>query len=353
MKSEGVQPPGGSGGGLRVAVVGATGVAGSTLLAVLADRGFPVAEVVPLASRRSAGQQVRFRDATLTVAELDASRLAGVDVAFFAAGAEVSRRFAPLVAAGGGLAVDKSSAFRQDPNVPLVVPEVNGHLLASHPSIVATPNCVAIPLTVALAPLHRAFGLRRLVVSTYQSASGGGRALVEELRSQERADVEGRVPSHSVYPHVLHGNVVPGGWTMHGAETDEERKVVAETRRVLDLPDLPVAVTTVRVPVVVGHGAAVWAEFTEPVDPDVARELLASAPGVRVVDDPQRQLYPTPRAAAGQDDVLVGRIRSDGAHPGGLAFFLCADNLRKGAATNAVQIAERVLGAEPVGAPAR
>jgi aspartate-semialdehyde dehydrogenase len=323
-----------------VGVVGATGAAGGTVLRILEERRFPLAELRCLASSRSAGTTVRFDGRELAVAEVSDQAIDGLDLVFFAAGSGTARRYAPVVAGNGGVAIDKSSAYRMDPDVPLVVPEVNAAELDGHHGIVANPNCVAIPLTVTLAPLHRAFGLQRLTVATYQAASGGGRALTAELREQERADAAGEPPSHTVYPHVLHGNVVPGGWTMHGDDTDEELKLIAETRRVLDLAGLPVSVTTVRVPVATGHSAAVWAEFAEPVRPDAARELLAAAAGVRVVDDPARQRYPTPRDAAGQDDVLVGRIRADIGRPGALALFLSVDNLRKGAATNAVQVGE-------------
>jgi len=339
--------------GVRVAVVGATGAAGSTVLRILQERLFPIAELLPLASARSAGSTVQFRGDSLTVREVCDEVLQGVDIAFFAAGSGTAKRFAPVVVAQGGVAVDKSSAYRMDPAVPLVVPEVNGELVGGAPGIVANPNCVAIPLTVALNPLHREFGLRRLTVATYQSASGGGRNLVGELREQEVADAERRVPEHTVYPHVLHGNVVPGGWSMHGLDNDEEVKVVQETRRVLGLPDLRVSVSTVRVPVAVGHSGAVWVEFDRPAGVEHARELLRSAPGVRYVDDPENQAYPTPRDAAGTDDVWVGRLRPDPGNPGGLALFWSADNLRKGAATNAVQVGELVLvrraAASPVG----
>jgi aspartate-semialdehyde dehydrogenase len=242
------------------------------------------------------------------------------------------------------VAIDKSSAYRADPDVPLVVPEVNAATLSAHRGIVANPNCVAIPLTVACAPLHRAFGLRRMTVSTYQAASGGGRNLAEELRSQQLADARGEAPDHHVYPHVLHGNVVPGGWTMEGDDTEEERKVAAETRRVLDLAELPISVTTVRVPVAVGHSAAVWLEFGVDVSPEAAREALLDAPGVCLLDDPATQSYPTPLQAVGQDQVLVGRVRADTGRPGAIALFVSVDNLRKGAATNAVQVGELVAG---------
>ena len=284
-----------------------------------------------------------FRGEPHTVAEVSDEALSGVSIAFFAAGSSTSARYAPVVAAGGGVAVDKSSYFRMDPSVPLIVPEVNGGLLTGGEGIIANPNCVAIPLTVALAPLHAAFGLRHITVATYQSASGGGHRLAAELAEQTRADAVGEPPKHSVYPHVLHGNVVPGGWAVDGADTEEELKVIEETRRVLGLPNLLASVTTVRVPVPIGHSAAVWAQFDTDVGAAQVRALLEHAAGVRVVDDPAVQKYPTPRDAAGTDDVLVGRIRDDAGAPGGIAMFLSVDNLRKGAATNAVQVAELAL----------
>ncbi|MDQ6847118.1 MAG: aspartate-semialdehyde dehydrogenase [Candidatus Dormibacteraeota bacterium] len=326
-----------------VAVVGATGAAGGTLLRVLEDRVFPIGDFRAFASARSAGALVRFRDHDVPVAEVDENALEGADIVFFAAGATTSRRFAPVVAADGGVAVDKSSAYRLDPDVPLVVPEVNPETIGRHPGIISNPNCVTIPLAVVLAPLHRHFGLRHLTVATYQAASGAGRALSAELAAQERDDAYGRPPQKAIYPHVLHGNVVPGGWPMIGADTEEETKVTAEVRRVLDTPELPISVTTVRVPVAVGHSAAVWIEFDQPASADEARRLLADAAGVLVVDDPESQQYPTPRAVAGSDEVHVGRIRADGSRENGLALFLAADNLRKGAATNAVQVAELLL----------
>ncbi len=326
-----------------VAVVGATGAAGGTLLRVLEDRVFPIGDFHALASARGAGAMVRFRDHDVAVGEANDDVLGNADIVFLAAGAGAARRFAPVVAAGGGVAVDKSSAYRMDATVPLVVPEVNAGALVGHSGIVANPNCVAIPLAVVLGPLHARFGLRHVTVATYQAASGGGRALAAELAAQERDDAYGRPPRHDVYPHVLHGNVVPGGWAMVGDDTEEETKVIAEVRRVLDLPELPIAATTVRVPVSVGHAAAVWAEFEDAVTAADARELLSRAAGVLVVDDPATQQYPTPRAVAGCDEVHVGRIRVDRSRDNGLALFLAVDNLRKGAATNAVQVAELLL----------
>jgi len=326
-----------------VAIVGATGAAGSTLVRVLGERGFPAAGLRLYASARSAGTHVSTHLGDIEVQALTGDALGGTDVVFFAAGAATSRRHAPRVAGAGGVAVDKSSAYRMDPAVPLVVPEVNAGSLTGHHGIVANPNCVAIPLTIVLAPLHHAYGLRQVTVATYQAATGAGKALVEELEAQTRDVAEGKEPAARIYPHVLHGNVVPGGWSMQGDDTEEEVKVIGETRRVLSAPDLRMSVTTVRVPVAIGHSAAVWVELDAPADPDDVRALFAASPGVVVVDDPANQRYPTARGVAGSDDVQVGRIRRDTGRDNGIALFFSADNLRKGAATNAVQVAELLL----------
>ncbi|MGH7687240.1 MAG: aspartate-semialdehyde dehydrogenase [Candidatus Dormibacteria bacterium] len=327
----------------RVAVVGATGAAGSTLLRVLCERAFPMADLRVFASERSEGARVTVGEAELTVHAVSDEALRDADIVFLAAGGETARRFAPYVAEHGGVAVDKSSAYRQDPQVPLVVPEVNAGAIAMHRGIVANPNCVTTPLTITLAPLQRAFGLRQVTLATYQAASGAGRALRDELDAQARDDAAGREPRAEVYPHVLLGNVVPGGWPMYGADTEEEVKVIAESRKVLDMAHLRVSITTVRVPVAVAHSAAVFVELEQDVEPDVARAALRDAPGIVVVDDPAAQRYPTPRDAAGSDSVYVGRIRRDTGRDNGIAFFFSADNLRKGAATNAVQVAELLL----------
>jgi aspartate-semialdehyde dehydrogenase len=326
-----------------VAVVGATGAAGGTLVRILGERSFPASGLQLYASARSAGRRVPTYLGDIEVRELSGNALRGADIVFFAAGAATSRRHAPVVAESGGIAVDKSSAYRMDPAVPLVVPEVNPRALGMHRGIVANPNCVAIPLSIVLAPLQRVYGLRHVTTATYQAASGAGLGLADELEAQTRDDAAGTTPTARVYPHVLHGNVVPGGWTMHGADTEEEVKVIAETRRVLDTPDLRMSVTTVRVPVTIGHSAAVWVELDIPADPDDVRSLLRESPGIVVVDDPAAQRYPMPRAVAGSDDVQVGRIRRDGGRENGIALFFSADNLRKGAATNAVQVAELLL----------
>jgi len=327
-----------------VAVVGATGAAGGTLVRVLHERCFPMSDLRLLASGRSEGLRVITGESQHVVHALDDSSLRGVDLAFFAAGGATARRHAPTVAANGGVAVDKSSAYRMDPEVPLVVPEVNAEALRSHRGIVANPNCVAIPLTMTLAPLHQAFGLRQVTCATYQAASGAGRDLVAELGQQERDEESGLEPRADVYPHVLHRNVVPGGWRMIGDDTEEEVKVMAETRRVLALPDLAMSITTVRVPVAVGHSAAVFVQLERDADSAAVRDVLRAAPGLTVVDEPAAQRYPTARAVAGTDAVQVGRIRRDAGRENGIAFFFSADNLRKGAATNAVQVAELLLG---------
>jgi aspartate-semialdehyde dehydrogenase len=329
----------------RVAVIGATGAAGSTVLRILRERAFPMRELLLLASERSEGVRVAVGESEHVVHAVSEDALRGVDIAFFAAGGQTARAFAPAVAAQGGVAVDKSSAYRLDPDVPLVVPEVNAEALRSHRGIVANPNCVTIPLTMTLAPLQRAFGLRQVTCATYQAASGAGRDLVAELAQQERDDAAGIEPAARVYPHVLHRNVMPGGWRMIGDDTEEEVKVVAETRRVLDASDLAISITTVRVPVAVGHSAAVFVALERAAGSEAVREVMRSAPGLTVVDEPGAQRYPTPRSVAGTDTVQVGRIRRDAGRENGVAFFFSADNLRKGAATNAVQVAELLLDA--------
>lgn len=339
---------------MRVAVVGATGAVGREMLRILEERRFPVDELVPLASPRSAGRRVAFRGEELEVRPLSLEALRGVDLSLSAAGASVARSFVREAAAAGTTCIDKSSAFRMDPDVPLVIPEVNPEALEGSPRIVAVPNCTTIVALVAVAPLHRAAGLRRLVLSSYQAVSGAGRdgvaelvEQVEKLRGQEeeltRPD-PAALPSGEVFGKTIAFNVLPRidafdeeGWT------GEETKTMRESRKILGLPDLDVAATCVRVPVVVGHAVAVLAEFARPISPEEAREVLAAAPGVRVVDDPERGLYPSPLEAAGRDEVLVGRVRRAPGRDDALLLFSCGDNLRKGAALNGVQIAERLL----------
>ena len=328
----------------NIAVVGATGVVGQEMLKVLKQRDFPVGEIRALASERSSGQQIPFDGTTLDVQALDRDSFRDIDIALFSAGAGLSLDFAPLAVEAGALVVDNSSAWRMAENCPLVVPEVNAADIADNEGIIANPNCCAIPLTMVLAPLRRVAGLERVIVSTYQSASGAGKPLVLELAEQTRAIAEGRAPQVSVYPHQLAYNVVPGGWTMEeGGYNEEEVKLVNETRKILHEPGLRLVATCVRVPVPIGHGEAVFIETGRRLTPDEVREILGAAPGVTVEDDPSGQVYPTPAAVAGRDDVFVGRIRQDHSTTNGIALWLVSDNLRKGAALNAVQVAERAI----------
>jgi aspartate-semialdehyde dehydrogenase len=330
--------------GLRVAVVGATGVVGQEFFRVLAQREFPVTGLKALASERSAGGSVRWGGGTVPVEALDERALADVDLALFSAGADVSRAFAPLAVAAGALVVDNSSAWRMEEDVPLVVPEVNAADIVRHRGIIANPNCSTIPLTVVLDVLRREVGLERVLVATYQSASGAGRELVDELEGQIRAIAAGGRPEARVYPHVLAHNVVPGGWPLEGdGYNQEEMKIVNETRKILHAPELRVGATCVRVPVPVAHSQAVLVETEPPLGPEEARELLRRAPGVVVWDGPGPDDYPTPAAVAGSDEVYVGRIRRDLSSERGLLMWIVSDNLRKGAALNAVQVAERAI----------
>jgi aspartate-semialdehyde dehydrogenase len=326
-----------------VAVVGATGAVGSTMLRVLEERGFPVTRLVPLASARSAGSQVDYLGKPFEVQELTERSFEGVQIALFSAGGARSREFAPAAVEAGAVVIDNSSAYRMDPAVPLVVPEVNEQDLEGHSGIIANPNCVAAPLVVALKPLAEAVGLER-VLSSYQSVSGTGAAAVTELREQSAGYLAGDEPSPEVYPHPIAFNVLPHIDVFdESGYTGEEVKVMNETRKMLGLPDLAVSATCVRVPVMQSHSISVQIETSEPIDAEGARGLLMAAPGVVLRDDPAANAYPLPREAVGRDEVFVGRIREDSSHPRGLAMWVVGDNLRKGAATNAVQIAESLV----------
>jgi aspartate-semialdehyde dehydrogenase len=326
--------------GYRVAVVGATGAVGPEVLGILADRRFPADEVVPFASARSAGTRVAFAGEELEVRELTADALEGFDLALFSAGGGTSKRFAPEAVARGCVVVDKSSAFRMDPQVPLVVPEVNGRAAAAHRGIVANPNCSTIQLVMALKPLHDSARIRHLTIATYQAVSGTGTKAINELRDQNAALVAGDDARAAVYPHQIANNALPQCDVFDGDETTEETKLVRETHKILEDDTIGISATCVRVPVERSHSEAVWIETDGELSPEHARELLAVAPGVRVVDDPTASSYPTAVDAAGRDDVLVGRIRRDASRRNGLALWIVADNLRKGAALNGVQIAE-------------
>jgi aspartate-semialdehyde dehydrogenase len=336
---------------LKVAILGATGAVGSEMVRVLESRRFPVRELRPLATVRSAGRTVRFQGAEIPAAEVDAQSFDGIDYALFAAGADASREWAPVARRAGATVIDNSNAFRYDDDVPLVVPEVNAHALAQAKGLVANPNCSTIQLVLVLAPLMKLSALERVVVSTYQSVSGTGADALLELDEQVRADAEGRPAEAKIYARPIAYNVLPHiDDFLENDYSREEMKLVWESRKILGLPALRIAATTVRVPVRVGHSEAVTIDFARAVDPQEAREALAEAPGVRVVDDPARRLYPTPLEAAGGDDALVGRIRKDLSSDRGLALFIACDNLRKGAALNAVQIAE-TLARRPAPAP--
>lgn len=333
--------------GLDVALVGVTGVVGEEFLRLLEQREFPVRHLRPTASARSAGRTISFRGADVPVSDLEREDFVGCDVAFFSAGGDVSRRHARRVADAGAIVIDNSSAFRQDADVPLVVPQVNGSEALRHRGIIANPNCSTILLMMALAPLAAEVPLRRVIVSTYQAVSGSGAGALAEWEQQGVAERAGEPLVASIYPKPIHGNVIP---FVQGFGVDditiEEWKLVHETRRILSLPALPISATCVRVPVRRAHSEAVNVEFERPVPPDEVRAWLARAPGVRVVDDPAALSFPTPRDAEGGDDVLVGRIRRDPSCDRAVDLWLCGDQVRKGAALNAVEIAEW-LGAAP------
>ena len=324
---------------------------GNEMLRVLSQRDFPAERVLALASERSKGLTVPYNGATLEVQEITEGAFNGIDVALFAAGGDTALMYGPVAAESGALVIDNSSAWRMKENVPLVVPEVNSQDIPENEGIIANPNCCAIPLVVILHPLKQSAGLERVLVSTYQSASGAGRVLVDELEEQTRAIAAGDDPQVVAYPYQLAHNVVPGGWHL---ETDgyneEEMKIVNETRKILHEPELRIAATCVRVPVPIGHGESVFVETRDKVSADDVRTLLGGAPGVIVQDDAPAKLYPTPHDVAGKDEVYVGRIREDISSRHGILMWIVSDNLRKGAALNAVQIAEQAIELGALGA---
>jgi aspartate-semialdehyde dehydrogenase len=328
---------------MRVAVVGATGAVGSTMLGVMRERSFPATEIVPFASERSAGRRIDYGDRDLEVVALSEEAIQGFDLALFSAGSTISEAWGRRFADAGAVVVDNSSFWRMYDDVPLVVAEVNPDALDGHRGIVANPNCTTMQTVVALKPILDAAGIERVVASTYQAVSGTGQRAVEELHDQARATLEAKdIPPPSVYPHQIAFNVVPQVERfLEGDDyTTEERKVMRETRKILDREDLPISATCARVPVYTGHSVSANVQTREPLSAADCRELLAAAPGVTVVDDPAHALYPLALDAAGRDDVLVGRIREDPSHERCLNLWIVGDNLRKGAATNAVQLAE-------------
>jgi aspartate-semialdehyde dehydrogenase len=326
--------------GYRVAVVGATGQVGSLMLAPLRERSFPPREVVPFASERSVGREL---EDGMMVRGLSEDSIRGFDLALFSAGGSISGEWAPRFAGAGAVVIDNSSRWRMQEDVPLVVSEVNPGALASHRGIVANPNCSTMQLVVALAPLHREAGIERLVISTYQAVSGTGRRAVDELLDQSHALLHERdIAPPASYAHQIAFNALPhvGSFAAGDDYTDEERKLINETRKILGDPAIAISATCVRVPVLNGHSEAVNVQTRREISPERARELLDAAPGVRVLDDPAAALYPLAIDASGQDDVFVGRIRRDPGHERALDLWIVADNLRKGAALNAVQLAE-------------
>ena len=328
---------------LTVAVVGATGVVGRTMIQVLGERAFPVRQLRLLASGRSAGTTLTLDGRTLEVAEAQPEAFDGVDLALFSAGGDVSRTLAPLAAARGATVIDNSSAWRMEPSIPLIVSQVNPEDAAWHEGIIANPNCSTMQLVPALMALRDAVGLERVVVDTYQSVSGTGADALAELETQIRAHAAGAPKTASVYPHPIAFNALPEiDVFLENGYSKEEWKVVAESRKILHLPELRVSCTAVRVPVFVSHSEAVHVETIEPVTPERARALFAAVPGVVVQDDPANHVYPLATEAAGHDEIYVGRVRTDPSIPDGrgLAFWIVSDNLRKGAATNAVEIAQ-------------
>ena len=339
---------------MRVAVLGATGAVGREMVRTLEGRRFPVDDLVALASPRSAGVRLPFGGSEVTVREVEENAFRGVDLALLSAGATASREWAPRAVTAGATVIDNSSAWRMDPEVPLVIPEINADAIRDHRGIVANPNCTAITAMMAVAPLHRAAELTSLVASSYQSVSGAGQQgirelleQVEKLRGHEEDLVSpdpSALPAGEVFGPTIAYNVIPRGGTFEAdGSTSEETKFVNESRKILGAPDLAVAATVVRVPVVAGHSGSIMASFRRDLPPEEARELLAAFQGVEVVDDPAADRFPTPLEAAGRDEVLVGRIRRAPGHQDALLLFASGDNLRKGAALNAVQIAELLL----------
>ncbi len=327
----------------NVAVAGATGAVGNQVITCLEDRDFPVKNLKLLATRRSAGRKLRFKGEELPVEELTESSFKGVDIGIFSAGGAISEKYAPVAAKDGCIVVDNSAAWRMNPDVPLVVPEVNPDAVAkySDKGIIANPNCSTIQMVVALAPIHKEAGIKRIVVSTYQAVSGTGKKAIDELYNQTKAILNSLEPEKKVYPHRIAFNCLPHiDAFLESGYTKEEMKMVDETKKILEDDSIGITATTIRVPVFFSHSESINVETDRPITPDEVRTLLENAPGVKVVDDPSKNLYPMAIDAAGRDETFVGRIRADESVPNGINLWVVSDNIRKGAATNAVQIAE-------------
>ncbi len=329
----------------RVAIVGATGLVGQEFIKILEQRNFPMSSISLLASDRSAGKKLFVNHREIAVKETVPESFDEIDIALFSAGAETSRYFSPIAAQSGTVVVDNSSAFRMDPNVPLVVPEINPEDIKLHKGIIANPNCSTIQMVVALYPLHKVNPIKRIIVDTYQSVSGiGGPAAIEELTTQARQILNGQNTTPHVFPHQIAFNILPEiDVFLDNGYTKEEWKMVEETRKIMHADDIAITATCVRVPVFTGHSEAIHIEFSHSMSPDEARRILAQAPGVKILDDPLVSLYPQPWSATGTDEVFVGRIRQDASQSNGLVMWVVADNLRKGAALNAIQIAEEMI----------
>jgi aspartate-semialdehyde dehydrogenase len=325
----------------HIAVVGATGAVGAEFFRVLERRNFPVASIRALASGKSAGKKIQFRDQPITVEELGEKSFDKIDIAFFSAGGDISRKFVPIARKAGAVVIDNSSVFRMDPEVPLVIPEINPDDVKQHRGVIANPNCTTAVALMAIYPLHRAFGVKRVFASSYQAVSGSGQRAINELKEQIAAAAEDRHSPAKVYPHPIAFNVLPHvDVFLEGGYTKEEMKMQNEGAKIMHLPEFRASVTCVRVPVYRAHSVAVSAEFEKKVSVEQAREVLAKAPGLELVDEPQKNRYPLPLNVAGKDNCEVGRVRIDCALDNGLAFWVSGDQLLKGAALNAVQIAE-------------
>ncbi|MCK4267364.1 MAG: aspartate-semialdehyde dehydrogenase [Actinomycetia bacterium] len=325
----------------NIAIVGATGVVGEQMRKILESRDFPVSRLKLLASERSGGKRLTWKRVGMEVEVLGADSFQNIDIALFSAGSDISEEYAPIARDSGAVVIDNSNAWRMDPEVPLVVPEVNPDALTGHHGLIANPNCSTIQMVVALKPLHDRWNLKRVVVSTYQAVSGSGQKAVDELIAQSEAYLADKPLDIESYPHQIAFNLIPHIDVFDDdGNSKEEMKMVNETRKILGLDDLPITATTVRVPIVVGHSESINVELSEPVDVEEARKILSESSGITVIDNPHEAEYPMPLNAAGTDDCYVGRIRRDDSLASGLNMWVVADNLRKGAALNAVQIAE-------------
>ncbi|NPA57713.1 MAG: aspartate-semialdehyde dehydrogenase [Aquificae bacterium] len=328
----------------NIAILGATGAVGQTMLRVLEERNFPVNEIKLLASERSAGKELEFMGIKYRVEPVSPEAFEGVDIALFSAGGSRSKQWAPVAVEKGAVVIDNSSAFRMDDDVPLVVPEVNPEDVKWHKGIIANPNCSTIQMVVALNPIHKAKGIKRVIVATYQAVSGAGATAIKDLEEETKAYFEGKYYYPEALPNHIAFNVIPHiDVFMDNGYTKEEMKMFNETRKIMHAPDIKVSATCVRVPVFYGHSEAVVVETQEPITPEEAKQLLKEAPGIILEDEPENNVYPMPVEVAGRDEVFVGRIRKDLAFDNGISMWVVADNLRKGAATNAVQIAELLV----------